>query len=87
MYDDRDELIRSLSADEANQKYVVCCWTWVNQPDCVRLPTFRLATPHGHMDFCPEHIGPMIASLPQEWLSCWAFRESVIVDSSDDIPF
>lgn len=82
------ELIRVLTADEADRKYVDCCWTWVNQPNCVRRPTFRLATPHGHMDFCSEHIDYAIASLPSEWIEGFAYREPEPVGAEgDDIPF
>ena len=82
------ELIRVLTAEEADRKYVDCCWTWVNQPNCVRRPMYRLATPHGHMDFCPEHIDYMIAELPSEWIGSWAYREPLAwEEQTDDIPF
>lgn len=84
----RDELLRLLEPAEADQKYVDCCWTWVNEPNCVRRPMFRLATPIGHMNFCPEHISYMLAELPAEWVSGWAFREPVEAEGgSDDVPF
>ena len=82
------ELLRMLTPEEQQTKYVDCCWTWRDQPNCVRLPFFRLATPHGEMDFCPEHIGYMIAALPSEWIEGWAYREPVLIEGdADDIPF
>jgi len=84
------ELIRALTRDEQCSKYVDCCWTWHTDPsNCVRLPAFRLATPHGEMDFCPEHIGYMIAALPSEWVEGFAYREPLVVTGGedDDIPF
>lgn len=83
------ELIRTLNEDEQGRKYVDCCSIWGDETSCVRLPTFRLATPHGEMDFCPDHIGYAIASLPPEWLDGFAYRERVLVagSESDDIPF
>lgn len=80
------ELVRVLTPEEQNHRYVDCCWTWVGQPNCVRLPLYRIATPHGNMDFCPEHIDNAIASLPPEWISGWAYREPVRVEA-DDVPF
>lgn len=84
-----DELLRTLTPDEQSHRYIDCCWTSRDRPNCVRLPTFRLATPHGHMDFCPEHIGYAIASLPAEWLVGWEYREPLAVTTgeNDDIPF
>lgn len=84
-------LIRMLTPAEQQTKYVDCCWTWHWHSDphaCVRLPVFRLATPHGEMDFCPEHIDYMLAALPPEWIAGWAYREPVTIGSErDDIPF
>lgn len=81
------ELIRTLTDEEADRKYVDCCWTWRDQPNCVRKPLFRLATPHGEMDFCREHVGYMVAALPREWLEGFAYREPMVVEGNDDIPF
>lgn len=82
-------LIRTLSREEQSHRYVDCCWTWASDPtNCVRLPVFRLATPHGEMDFCVEHIDNAIAELPPEWIEGWAYREPVAIgEESDDIPF
>ena len=80
-------LIRLMTPREQDHRYNDCCWTWVGQPNCVRLPFFRLATPHGEMDFCPDHIDQAIASLPPEWIGSWAFREPVAMEEQDDIPF
>jgi hypothetical protein len=84
------ELIRVLTDEEADHKYGGCCWTWRNADptSCVRRPEFRLATPHGHMDFCREHIDYALASLPPEWIEGWAYREpEPVTETSDDIPF
>lgn len=81
------DLIRSLTPDEATHKYVQCCWYSKDCENCVRLPMFRLATPHGHQDFCDDHIDYMIASLPADWLAGFEYREPVLIDSGDDIPF
>lgn len=82
------ELIRLLEPAEAESEWGGCNWTWRTEPSCVRKPEFRLATPHGHMDFCPEHIGAMIASLPAEWLEVFAYREPLEIGlEGDDIPF
>lgn len=81
------ELIQILTPEQQGQKYVDCCWTWVNEPNCVRLPRYRIATPHGQLDFCDEHIDAMLASLPDEWLRQFEHREAVVIGGSDDIPF
>lgn len=86
-FDARDELVRLLSTEEQDRRYSDCDWTWRNYRGCVRLPFFRLATPHGHMDFCPEHISAAIAMLPPDWVEFWAFREPPEREESDDIPF
>lgn len=81
-------LLRNLTREEANTRGIDCCWTWRDKPNCVRLPYFRLATPHGELDYCPEHIDYAIASLPPEWIEGFAYREPVVVEgASDDIPF
>lgn len=87
-FDARDELLRSLSQIEKHGRHSDCCWTWRDEPACDRLPTFRLATPHGQIDFCPEHIGYAIAGLPPEWLEAWAYREPLVFEAGDDdVPF
>jgi hypothetical protein len=80
---DGSALIRLLTHDEANDKWACCGWA-----DCNAMPCFRLATPHGHIDYCRDHIDCAIASLPAEWLDGWAYREPLAVTTEgDDIPF
>jgi hypothetical protein len=80
-------LIRVLTSDEANQRYACCGWYSEAEPNCVRVPLFRLATPHGETDFCREHIDYMVAALPREWLDGFAYREPLTLEANDDIPF
>lgn len=81
------DLIRTLTKAEQERKYVDCCWTWRDQPNCVRLPVYRVATPHGHMDFCDEHVDYILAALPPGWLEGFAYREPVVLPDDGDIPF
>lgn len=82
-------LIRVLTHEEAHHKYNDCCWATPRSDlsSCVRIPMFRLATPHGEMDFCREHIDYAVASLPTEWVEGFAYREPVLMETNDDIPF
>jgi len=73
--------------DETNAEFVRCGWWSKAEGSCEALPCFRLATPHGHQDFCRDHIDAMIAALPSEWIAGWAWREPIVVGESDDIPF
>ncbi len=78
-------LIRLLTHEEATGRWAACGWS--SPEACDVMPCFRLATPHGHMDFCRDHIDYAIASLPSEWLDGWAYREPLTVEAGDDIPF
>ena len=80
-------LLRTLASDEALREYIGCCWTWRDESACCKTPVFRLATPHGQLDYCAEHIDYAIVSLPPEWLEGFAYREPVTVEAGDDIPF
>lgn len=81
-------LIRVLTSDETNARYACCGWWSKDEPNCVRIPLFRLATPYGEMDFCRDHIDYMIAALPREWLDGFAHREPLTIEAGDDdIPF
>ena len=82
-----DALIRVLTFEEANGQWATCCWSDKAAGACEAMPCFRLATPHGHQDFCRDHIDPMIALLPPEWIDGWAWREPTTTEESDDIPF
>lgn len=81
-------LIRLLRPSEVAHVTMLCDWTWRGYEGCAARPWFRIATPHGHMDFCPDHIDPAIAMLPPDWIEGWAFREPLPVgEESDDLPF
>ena len=80
-------LIRLLTHDEANGQWACCGWWDRADGSCESMPCFRLATPHGHIDYCRDHIDYAVASLPSEWVEGWAWREPVAAEEGDDIPF
>lgn len=38
-------------------------------PNCLHEPSYRVATPLGHLDYCDPCIDGAVASLPAEWLA------------------
>ena len=82
-----DGLIRVLTHDEAHHPHNGCAWWAQAEGNCDAVPLLRLATPHGHLDYCRDHIDYALASLPEGWIASWCYREPVPVGDTDDIPF
>lgn len=84
---DQGALIRVLTFNEARSTWSCCGWWDRADGGCEAVPVFRLATPHGHQDFCRDHVDYMLASLPPEWVGSWGYREPLAMEEQDDLPF